>query len=43
MAEARTGDGMEIIVKIVIPGIDPTRDELELSILRAAQGAAMLD
>jgi streptomycin 6-kinase len=36
VAEARTGDGLERIVKIVIPGIDPMRNELR--VLRAAQG-----
>jgi streptomycin 6-kinase len=37
VAEARTSDGRDVMVKIVIPGIDPTRQELR--ILRAADGA----
>jgi hypothetical protein len=36
VAEARTSGGLEVILKIVIPGIDPTRQELR--ILRAAHG-----
>jgi streptomycin 6-kinase len=36
VAEARTRDGLDVILKIVIPGIDPTRQELR--ILRAAHG-----
>ena len=36
VAEARTSGGLDVIVKIVIPGIDPTRQELR--ILRAAHG-----
>jgi hypothetical protein len=37
VAEARTSGGLEVILKIVIPGIDPTRQELR--ILRTANGA----
>ncbi len=36
VAEARTSDGRDAMVKIVIPGIDPGRQELH--ILRAANG-----
>jgi streptomycin 6-kinase len=36
VAEARTLDGQDVVLKIVIPGIDPTRQELRL--LRAAMG-----
>lgn len=36
VVEARTSDGLDVVVKIVIPGIDPMRQELR--ILRAAQG-----
>jgi streptomycin 6-kinase len=36
VAEARTGDGLDVVVKIVIPGIDPMRQELR--VLRAAHG-----
>ena len=36
VAEARTSDGLDVMVKIVIPGIDPLRQELR--ILRAAHG-----
>ena len=36
VAEARTSGGLDVILKIVIPGIDPTRQELR--ILRAAHG-----
>lgn len=36
VAEARTSEGLDVIVKIVIPGIDPARQELR--ILRTAQG-----
>jgi streptomycin 6-kinase len=36
VAEARTSDGLDVVLKIVIPGIDPTRQELR--ILRTAQG-----
>jgi streptomycin 6-kinase len=36
VAEARTSGGSDVIVKVVIPGIDPTRQELR--ILRAAHG-----
>ena len=36
VAEARTSGGLGVILKIVIPGIDPTRQELR--ILRAANG-----
>ena len=36
VAEARTGDGLDVIVKIVVPGIDPMRQELR--IVRAARG-----
>lgn len=36
VAEARTNDGLNAVVKIVVPGIDPTRQELR--VLRAAQG-----
>jgi hypothetical protein len=39
MAEARTNDGLDVIVKIVVPGIDPARQELR--ILRTAKGSAM--
>jgi streptomycin 6-kinase len=37
VAEARTSDGLDVIVKIVVPGIDQARQELR--ILRTAQGA----
>jgi streptomycin 6-kinase len=36
VAEARTQDGRDVVVKIVIPGIDPMRQELR--ILQAARG-----
>jgi streptomycin 6-kinase len=36
VADARTADGRYVVVKIVIPGIDPMRQELR--ILRAARG-----
>ena len=36
VVEARTSDGLDVVVRIVIPGIDPMRQELR--ILRAAQG-----
>jgi streptomycin 6-kinase len=36
VAEARTLDGQDVVLKIVIPGIDPTRQELRT--LRAAMG-----
>jgi len=36
VAEARTMDGQDVVLKIVIPGIDPTRQELRT--LRAAMG-----
>lgn len=36
VADARTSDGLDVVVKMVIPGIDPARQELR--ILRAAQG-----
>lgn len=36
VAEARTGDGLDVVVKIVLPGIDPAHHELH--ILRAAAG-----
>jgi streptomycin 6-kinase len=37
VAYARTSDGLDVVVKMVIPGIDPARQELR--ILRAARGA----
>jgi streptomycin 6-kinase len=37
VAEARTSDGLDVIVKIVVPGTDPARQELR--ILRTARGA----
>jgi streptomycin 6-kinase len=36
VTEARTSSGLDVILKIVIPGIDPTRQELRM--LRAAHG-----
>lgn len=36
VAEARTNDGQDVVVKLAIPGFDPTRQELR--ILRQAQG-----
>lgn len=36
VAEARTRGGVDVILKIVIPGIDPTRQELR--VLRTARG-----
>jgi streptomycin 6-kinase len=36
VAEAQTLDGQDVVLKIVIPGIDPTRQELRT--LRAAEG-----
>jgi streptomycin 6-kinase len=36
VAEARTSDGLDVVVKIVIPGVDPMRQEMR--ILRAAHG-----
>ena len=36
VAEARTSGGLDVILKIVISGIEPTRQELR--ILRVAQG-----
>jgi hypothetical protein len=36
VAEARTSGGLDVMVKIVVPGIDPMRQELH--VLRAAQG-----
>jgi streptomycin 6-kinase len=36
VAEARTIDGQDVVLKIVIPGIDPNRQELR--VLRAAMG-----
>src|SRR5438876_8924596 len=36
VAEARTSGGLDVILKIVLPGIDPTRQELR--ILLAARG-----
>jgi streptomycin 6-kinase len=36
VVEARTSDGLDVILKIVMPGIDPTRQELRM--LRAANG-----
>jgi streptomycin 6-kinase len=36
VAEARTFDGLDVVLKIVIPGFDPTRQELRT--LRAAMG-----
>jgi streptomycin 6-kinase len=36
VAEARTGDGQNVVLKIVVRGIDPMRQELH--VLRAAQG-----
>jgi streptomycin 6-kinase len=36
VAEARTSDGQDVVLKMVIPGIDPTRQEIRM--LRAAEG-----
>jgi streptomycin 6-kinase len=36
VADARTSDGLDVVLKIVIPGIDPTRQELR--ILQIANG-----
>jgi streptomycin 6-kinase len=36
VAEARTADGQDVVLKVVIPGLDPTRQELRT--LRAAMG-----
>ena len=36
VAQARTSDGQDVVVKMVIPGIDPARQELR--ILRRARG-----
>lgn len=36
VAEARTSGGLDVMVKIVVPGIDPMRQELH--VLRAAHG-----